>query len=221
MPGGGVELHISPPPRWPIEHRNVRQLHGLVSVLLNVPHQRWPEWSLVPWSAGCGWGLYVRREECLSRLAGKTFEASLYDRPVEVRCSPVVRVKAPAALRRGHRRVRVDAITPVVITSDGHTVHRTAPCGSSLISALTCELPGRLGLDIFDRSTARLEMVSNETHPENVYLGGKFGVIRGWVGSCLVEANAVARWLLHAAGRGPGLGSRVAFGFGRIRVTDI
>lgn len=219
LPGGGMTVSISPAPRWPIEHRNIRAFHGMMTMLVGLPHQRFPEWSLVPWSEGCGWGVYLRQDDVARRLAGHTIEGRLYDRNVSVKMGPLVRMKAPMIAKRGHQRIRVDTVTPVVIETDGRTVTRTMPTVTSILRALTHSLPDRLGLVGFDRSTAVLEVVSHETQTESVPLGGKHGVVKGWAGSAVLEVNAVSRWLLEAASRGPGLGGRVAFGFGRVRVS--
>lgn len=218
LPGAGLELHLSPM-RQAVEHRHMRYVHGFITSIIDSGHSGWPDWALVPWPVGCGWGLYVRSDEHVERLAGHTFEGRLFDRPVEARFSARVRIRTPS-ITRGRRRVRVDAITPVVIQSDGRTVSRPMPTASSLFSALTKDLPARLGVDA-PHESVKLEVVSHETTAASVQLAGKFGAVRGWVGSCVVEGNAVARWLLHAAGRGPGLGGRCAFGFGRVRVTDL
>lgn len=41
---------------------------------------------------------------------------------------------------------------------------------------------------------------------------------RGWEGSCVVEVNAPARWMLECDAL-VGLGGRTALGFGRVRVS--
>lgn len=219
LPGGGMTIAISPVPRWPIEHRNIRAFHGMMTMLVGLVHQRFPEWSLVPWPEGCGWGVYMRQDEVARRLAGRTIEGRLYDREVTVTTGPLIRIRAPLPGKRGRQRIRLDTITPVVIEAEGRTVTRTMPTVTSITSALTQSLPDRLGLVSLDRDTVVLEVVSHETQTEVVPLGGKGGPVKGWAGSVVLEVNAVTRWLLEAAARGPGLGGRVAFGFGRVRVS--
>ncbi len=219
LPGGGMTIAISPTPQWPIEHRNVRALHGLMTTLVGLPHQRWPEWALVPWPSGCGWGVYLRQDEVAQRLAGRALDGVLFDRPVTVTTGPLVRVKAPSIARRGRQRVQIDTITPVCIEVAGRTETRAAPTSSALLSALTVNLPERLGLQGLDPATVMLEVVNHETQTASVPVGGKWGDVRGWAGSVVVEVNAVARWLLEATARGPGLGGRTAIGFGRVRVS--
>lgn len=218
LPGGGITISVSPPPRWPIEHRNIRAFHGMMTMLVGLPHQRFPEWSLVPWPEGCGWGAYLRQDDVAARLSNRTVEGVLYDRPVTIKTGPLVRIKAPVVRKRGRQKIRLVTMTPVVIETDGRTVTRTMPTVTSIVSALTHSLPDRLGLVGFDSSLVVLNVMSHETQTEVVPLGGKGGPVKGWVGSVVLEVNAVSRWLLEAAARGPGLGGRVAFGFGRIRV---
>ena len=218
LPGGGCEIDVRPRPRWRVEHRNVRALHGAITVCLDEPHdERIPGFSLVPWPCGLGWGVYVRSAEAAARIAGKTMHGRLFDVPVDFEFSPLRRLRAPVVAKRGHGRVRIDTVTPVVIRSRA-APPRTEPTASCIISALTQAFPARIGLDGFDPATVRLELVSHETRPDQVDLGGKFGRVVGWSGSCVVDANAVGRWLLAVAAL-VGLGGRTSLGFGRVRVT--
>jgi hypothetical protein len=221
LPGGGMEIAISPVPQWRIEHRNVRALHGLITNLIDEPHDALiPGFALVPWSAGCGWGVYVRDSEQAQRLAGKRHQARLFDHDVEVSFSPVRRIKAPLVAKRGRARLRIDAITPVCIRNGGGSTTYTAPSTQSLWSAITNSFLPRIGVPNLDPQTAILTLVEAETIPATVNLGGKFQTIRGWTGHVLVEGNAIARWLVQCAGL-VGLGGRTALGFGRVRVTEV
>lgn len=220
LPGGAMTLSVSPTPKWPIEHRNVRALHGMVTAIVGEPHQRWPEWALIPWDAGCGWAVYFRRDEIARRMASRRLDAVLYGRDVSVETGFLARMKAPVVRKRGHQRVVIDAITPVVIQSTNRTVHRLTPTAHSLLSALTIGLPGRLGLVDFEHDAATIEVIEQSTQHQTVDVGGKHDKITGWVGRVVVDVNAVSRWLLEACARGPGFGGRTAFGFGRIRVSE-
>lgn len=232
LPGGGCELYVDPLPKWPVAHRNIRALHGAMSAILGEAtgeahdpggegRSRWPNFSLVPWPRGSlGWGVYWRTAPGAA-LAGHTFQGVLFDRPTTFRFGPLVRVRSPKIARRGHQRIIVDAVTPVCVTTMGRTVWHLRPTTTILHSALTNTLPGRVGLPLdFDPSTACLDVITDATRVERVEVGSKFGVAKGWVGQVVVEVNAVARWLIEAAARGPGLGSRTGFGFGRIRVSE-
>lgn len=115
--------------------------------------------------------------------------------------------------------MRIDTLTPVVIQKDGRSHLYTAPTSETLLGTLSASLMPRLGLG---RNGSDLRLILHERHtePEKVWCGDKLGLVHGWSGYAVVEINAPARWLLEVAARGPGLGGRTAFGFGRIRVTE-
>lgn len=220
LPGCGLEVHISPAPRYAIEHRNIRMLHGLITEIIGEPHHPTvPGFALVPWPRGCGWGVWIRDESIARRLAGTTCSGVIFDRPVSVRFSPAHRVKAPVIATRGRRLVRVDVISTTVIRSMGGTVGRTAPTAGNICSTLASWLPPRVGVSIAPGSV-RVDMIECRTQPDTVLLGGKFGAVRGFVGYFIVETNSVGHWLLKAS-ETVGLGGRTAFGFGRVRVSDV
>lgn len=222
LPGAGCEIAISPAPRWPVLHRNVRALHGVLSHLLGEPHGHLdPAFAVVPWSSHLGWGVWFWGD-LWQRFACRRFEVHLFNQDCLIRFGGAHRVKAPA-VRRGRRRVRIDAITPVCVRNhNNHANERlsyTAPTEGNLRSTLCLLLPRRLGVQV-DEGSVLLDLVERRTQAETVRMGGKQGVERGFVGHLIVEANAPARWLLACAER-VGLGGRTAFGFGRIRVTEV
>jgi hypothetical protein len=143
----------------------------------------------------------------------------------------VVRLRSPSIPTRGRRRLRVDAITPIVMTTMARARSHVCPTGEILQSSLAGGLCYRLSPTHRDDSPKEdpwsrwvqprvcLSLVERHTEPVHVPLGGKFGRVSGWQGHVIVEVNAVAHWLLVACERGIGLGGRTAFGFGRIRVT--
>jgi hypothetical protein len=218
LPGGGLEFSVSPRLRWPMEHRNVRGLHGMVTVLIGDDHHSGnPAFALLPWNTRFGWAVYIWSEEHARKLAGRTVEARIFDQPVQVKFGPLWHMKAPSIAKRGHRRLIIDAITPVCSQSTDRTFTHTVPTGSILASAL-CNLPPRLGMLGFAREQVQIDVVSHKTEVGTVFLGNKYGVVRGWIGQVVVDTNAVGHWLLKAA-EVVGIGGRTAFGFGRIRVT--
>lgn len=220
MPGGGVELSVSPYPRWPVELRNTRALHGMITSLVGGHSGRWPRWSLVPWPCTFGWGVYLWEDDVANRLAGATFGASLYDRPVMVTTSPLRRIRAPTVRKRGHQRLRIDAVTPVVIVSEGRRQPHQFGTAKSICDAVGGEFVRRLGVIGVKRDWLMVEEVESDTHPCRTQLGGKYGAVTGWTGHMVLECNAPAAWLLKCAGL-VGLGTRTAFGFGRVRVSDV
>lgn len=228
LPGGACSIEITPRLRWPLEHRNLRLLHGALSHLAGIPHDRaCPAFALVPVDRGCGWYVHWWHEEIAARLAGRAHAARIARQDVQIRLGPVVWVRAPETPRRGRRLVRIDTVTPVVISRGGDQSRYTAPTTDRLVSTLTNNagqrygLATRLGLTPQDTEDVRIELVERATEPATVRIGGHVGTVRGWSGTVVVETNASARWLLQCAERGLGLGARTAFGFGRIRLSDL
>lgn len=212
-----MEIHVTPTPRWAIELRNTRALHGMVSTVIGKPHDPLlPGFVLIPWPRGCGWSVYVPDDTTALELAGRVFEARLFDRPASVRFSGLHRVKVPE-VRRGRQTLVIDTITPVVLR-EGDGALRTKPTAANLKSTLATWLPSRLGVQI-ESGSVETQVLSCETMPETVPMGGKHGNVRGFTGQIVLECNAVAAWLIRGA-ETVGMGGRTAFGFGRIRVTE-
>lgn len=63
----------------------------------------------------------------------------------------------------------------------------------------------------------RLEIRDERGQRVRVRIGGHLGVVEGWTGSMRITTNAYGHWLLKLAAL-IGLGARVAYGFGRIKV---
>lgn len=225
MAGAGFELDVMPHPKWPVLHRNLRALHGMVTDIIGVGHdmggpgeQRQPVFSLVPWPRGIGWAVYCTSAELAALVAGKTLKGRrLYDMTVTVRCGPMVRPRAPSVPKRGHRLVRVDAITPVCTRNTGGRFYHTKPTAEHVRNALVRHLAPRLGMRV-DDALVCVEIAEDATRAESVEIGQKWGSVTGWVGHVVLDCNAVTEWLLRAAAQGPGLGGRTGLGFGRVRV---
>lgn len=220
LPGGGVELSVSPYPRWPVELRNTRAVHGMVTSLVGAHRPRHPRWALVPWDCGLGWGLYLWEDQVIARLAKKQFDVRLYDKPTKIAVGPARWLRSPTVRKRGRQRLRVDAITPVVIQNTTLNRSHMYATPSALLGCISTEFMQRLGVDYVDPKDLRVEKVYADSHPCKTQMGGKYGPVTGWTGHIVVECNAPAAWLLKCAGL-VGLGSRTAFGFGRARVTDV
>lgn len=229
LPGGAMTLAFDPAPAWPMELRNARGLHGALTALRGKPHERFPAWSLTPW--GAGWGVYVADLAEARAWAGRRLSGTLWDRPTNIRFGPLVRWRAPDTPKRGRSRVRIDSITPTIVRSMGGKNLCTCPTADILRGALSGELLYRLSPthrhDTPDedawtqwvRPRVQLDLVERHTEPVHTPIGGKYGDVAGWQGYMIVDVNAVALWLLQATERATGFGGRVAFGFGRIRVT--
>lgn len=223
LPGAGLEIHFTP--HITFEHRHLSALHGVITSVTG-PHDRnVPNFVLVPWPRGCGWGVFVRNGELARELARTTHHVRLGSGRCAIKFGDLHRIKAPRVAKRGHRQLRIDAVTPVCVRCtqgcDQTQKLYTAPTSGNLRSTLALMTPKRLGL-LVDESTVKLEMVSRDTIPATFSLAGRdgrLGNMRGWVGHVVVDCNAVAHWLLLVAER-IGYGGTPSFGFGRIRVSD-
>lgn len=220
LPGVSTPIEIHPVPRWPIELRNTRGLHGAITSVLGLghdPHE--PYWALRLWRSG--WAVHWLHPTGAERYVCTTVHAAVYDRPSEIRFGAAVRWRAPRVERRGRQRVCLTTVTPVVIRTDGGASVAERASGASLASWLATEFARRIAPSTlwhqWVRERVRVEVVSNDTHLTSVPLGDKYGIVRGWEGSVTLEVNAPARWLLEAASR-IGLGSRIAFGFGCVGI---
>lgn len=234
LPGGGFEIRISPTPRFPLTIENGRVLHGMITNILDVGHEQTdPTFALVPWPSGCGWGVYVWREDMVERINGLTVGARLDERQVTVTFSPVRRLRVPAVSKRGHRKLIVSTVTPVVIRRQvengkrpGHKKigYRTEPSGEALANAVGRQFIARLAAhledgpvrELFLQTSPLFDLVEKRTDPASVRLR-KIRTIEGWEGSIVVDTNAAGEWLLRVAAL-VGLGGRCGFGFGRVRV---
>lgn len=220
LPGGFISLDMRPFQKF--EHWQLSSLHGVMTSLTGGHQPHVPRFALLPWPRGIGWAVYVGDDATAEMVAGKTHCLRLGDKTINMMCGPLVRVKLPH-YRPGVYKVRIDAITPIHIRAYGSSVVRVAPNSRHLRGTLEGFMPRRLGIDI-PPNTVRLELVDGETSQSYVPLAGRihdFGKTAGWVGGVTVETNAVGRFILQACALGMGYGGKVAFGFGRIRVTDL
>jgi hypothetical protein len=232
LPGGVVSLTVEGLDRA-LDVGDGRHLHGLLSALVSEDHAQVPGWAVYPvWSEDTTetWAVCWRRE-AYARHAIKMFDTRVGAVPVTVRLGARHRLRAPPPYAPGVYRVRVTAITPVVIQSHGSArrVTQTAPRGDALARSLAGNLASALlGAELRHESIP-VRVLDEETAPaitevtrhyRSAPIGGD-GRVRGWEGSITVETNAVGRWLLEVASRGWGLGGRVAMAFGRVRVEDL
>lgn len=216
LPGRGVGIQVLTRLRFPLDVRNARLVHALVTACIGKPHPAHaPGFSLVPWSGGLG--VYVHGEDW-QQIAGQTVGAAIADQPVQVRFGPVWRMLAPK-VRRGHQRVRVTSYTPVVWRNSGAR-YITDVTAEHIIASLRGSLAERLGASVRTEDL-RVEVLGETTEIVRTDLGGKYGAIPGWRGTVDLEVNAPARWLLECAARGWGLGGKTAFGFGRVSVNAL
>lgn len=223
LPGVTSIVKIDPVPRWPIELRNTRGLHGALTAVLDIGHDAHvPYWSLRPWESG--WAVHWLHPLGEEKFVCTSVACTVFDRPSTVTFHGAVRWRAPRVARRGHQLVRLTTITPVVVRTDGGAKVAERASETSIVSSLSTEFARRIAPSAmwleWVRQRVRVSVVENDTHKASVPLGDKYGVITGWEGTVVLEVNAVARWLLQAAAR-VGMGSRVAFGFGCVALEGI
>lgn len=218
LPGAWIDIDVSPPPQFPVAHRNVRAVHGLVTALLGVGHAPPTAlFALAPWPSTLGWAAYVYNGETALRCAGQTTCADLFGRPTIVRCSEIRRAAAPPVVS-GRRTVDIRTVTPVCLRrtdNRGKKRFRLEIDNEILRSNLRSWLSARLGVTPPPELDARV--VTRDLRTEQVPVGGKLGVVLGLYGRLVVEVDTWALWTLRAA-EVLGLGGRVGYGFGRIVV---
>lgn len=217
LPGGLMSLDVAPL-RYPIAHRNIALLHGLVTGLLGDGHRDMvPNFSLAPWPEGCKWRLYAATEAWRG-VADKMHHGRIADQPVRVLVSPLRRAEVPS-VGAGMCRVRILTYTPVTIRCTGSKVVRSAPDDVAMQSALVGMAGTRFGIRI-ERERFALRVVEDHTVHVRTHIGGKLGAIDGWRGVVVCEVNATALRLLRVA-EIAGLGGRTAYGFGSIVVEEL
>lgn len=219
LPCVALDIAVDPLPKWPMQMRNMRGIHGAITGLLanaiGLRHQhRMPTFAtrlhdtgklrVIVWDERAG-GLY-----------DGAYNGVLWDRPTVFRIEDAVEVAAPKVAKRGRQRVRLTAITPVVISHDGHSKPCPRPSKDTILHSLAGSFLDRFGLARI-RDEVRCEVLAVRTEPAHLNLGGKYRSVTGWSGEVDLEVNASGLWLLLAAEK-VGFGSRTAFGFGQIHV---
>jgi hypothetical protein len=219
LPGAAVVISFANGRVPPLEHG--RHMHAALTRLLGVPHDELlPTFAASPYSGG--WGVYSPNLDAIKSIAQIRDVVRIGEERIEISIGPLMRLRSPKIEKRGWRTIRVDTISPVVIKSTssktGQTVVRQLGVSQLLNGSLAAFAKLRFGLDIGDKICC--EVTSHETTRESIQLHGKLGTIRGFSGSLIVRCNAVGEWLLRVAEQ-ISMGSRVGFGFGRIRVSSV
>lgn len=210
---------------WPYHRRHVRTIHGAVTTLTRDPHAQHPAFAL--WLDPSSRQWWARLPESSARMvAERRFVHALGDRSTEIRTGPALATETPAPLREPCR-VRVRAVSPVVIRANAGRLTRTECEAGNISSSLGSTLAPRLGLPILHRDLVPCRVAEDGSEPwsgridvpgRGKCVGGD-GVIRGWTGTVTLECAPLTAWLLACA-VALGLGGRTAFGFGRIAMED-
>ena len=225
LPGVTMGFALDPVPKWPVALRNTRQLHGAMTAALDIGHRAHSATFALRMTdaSPSGWAVHWWAPEGAA-LANRSVLLKLYDRPTTFHFGNAFRLRTPKISRQGHRKLRIDTITPVSIMSCGRTVTRHTMTAEHLLGSLggvtwSTWMPSIRYLVTDDK--LRLKTISVDSEQTVATdLGGKYGTVHAWEGSMVVDANAPAHWMLKVAAL-TGLGSRTAFGFGQIRVTEV
>lgn len=237
LPGVWREIRFDPEPRTMIPLDHVVPLHGLLSTVLLPRYghdRRKPSFSLVPWhGVPSGWSVYVDDGDVGRALSCVPTMGHIAGHPVGLAFgAQVIRPKTPRLPEPGRYRVRLVALTPIVIrtSASGKTMVSGQVRSSNLLASLTSEnFCRRLRIareDVAQAVLMRLPGHSGEMRTVHTggHLGGKHGGVTGdvtgWVGEMVLEVNAPGLWLLRCA-EFLGLGGRTAYGFGCVRLLSV
>lgn len=162
--------------------------------------------------------MWWRHEDGLE-LARTRAPSRIGRRDIELELGSPVRIHMPARHTESER-LRITTMSLVSIASlrrrgphAGERVAHEHATSQGLTSALRT-VAAKIGV----AAAPTVTVLHDETRPASVRIKGKPGAVKGWDGTCDVEANADAAWLLHCAGRGLGIGARTAFGFGAVKI---
>lgn len=222
LPCVALDISVDPLPKWPLQMRNMRGIHGAITGLLantiGLRHgHRLPTFATRLHDTGKL--RVIVWDEQAAGLCDGVYNGVLWDRPTAFRIEDAVEVAAPKVTKRGRQRVRLTALTPVVISQDGHSKPCPRPSKDTIHHSLAGSFLDRFGLARI-RDEVRCEVAAIRTEPAHLNLGGKYRSVTGWSGEVDLEVNASGLWLLLAAEK-VGFGSRTAFGFGQIHVEVI
>ncbi len=223
LPLVSLDVHVEPRPKYPLQQRNMRGIHGgvtgLLATTLGLRHQRRLPTFATRVHADADMRVMVWNTPRAVELCDTTTQGLLFERPTLFHVEDAVEVASPVVTRRGRLRVRLRTETPVVISKDGHTRSCTRPDEQTILHSLSGNLIERFGLAHL-RDDVRCEVADVRTEPVRVNIGAKYRWFDGWEGEVDLDVNALAMWLLLAAEKA-GFGSRTAFGFGQIAVEEL
>lgn len=215
----GTVVHLDgygrvPSDQTPWLHAALTAAHGIGHDVPGRASAMRGAWSLVPHDCPSGWAAVWWDPADGERLAMTSRQARIGSARCVLRFGPSVRIHAPPERARVDHMMKIRALTPVSVARhvDGVRIEREMPTGASVTHAL-CTLARKLRLDT---DGIRADIVSMEVTGRTVALRGKMGRVGGWVGDVSLRCSPRAAWLVDAASRGFGLGSRMAFGLGRV-----
>lgn len=207
-----------PPEHAPWLHAALTAAHGLGHEVPGAAGAMRGAWSLIPHYCESGWAAVWWDPADGMRLAGTSRPSRIGSVRCELRLGLSVRIHPPQERACGWHAMKLRAITPVSIarTVRGYRDERLLPTTESIthsLHGLSRKLRRYCG-DI------EVELLSYQVRSSEVRMRGKTGRVCGWIGDVSLRASPAAAWLLDAASRGLGLGSRTSYGLGRVHAAS-
>jgi hypothetical protein len=217
-------IEIEGAPAWLCTLDAANAMHAVLELISREPGHRHHR-ALWPDAAARCWWATVPASDGRRALGGYRYPHAVAGQRRVVSLGPAITLRTPPPLAAGRYRVRVEALTPVVIRANAGRYTRTEPDAGNIASALGYTLAPRLGLPAVPPEMIACDLATRATAPAALRVDrrgriGGDGVVRGWVGAIEVECSALAAWLLACAAA-LGLGGRTAYGFGRVRVGEV
>jgi hypothetical protein len=220
----GTPIHLDGY-RGKVPHEHTPWLHAALTAAHGMGHQppggvgaMRPTWSLLPHDCESGWAAVWWDPADGLRLSGTSRPSRIGRRECVLRLGLPTRIHPPHQRGRGWHHLQIRATTPVSVARtgrDGHRDERPLPTSEALMHSLH-GLSRKLRW--YQGPAVEIEILRYQVRSSAVCLRGKAGRVGGWVGEVELRASASAAWLLEAAGRGLGLGSRTSYGLGRVHV---
>lgn len=217
LPGRLVPMTLAGRVHKPFDLGNMRLFHAFVTNAIKLPHDELqPGFSLLVGDEQIS--VYLP-DDSWRRLDGKVVDGRIGPVQVTAKWGPAQEIRTPV-VQPGRHKLRLNLITPLIITTSGRRVPMLDVTADHIRSTLRTTLAPRLGANLVTEDLA-IEVASVDTQVVSVQLGGKEQCLRGPTGTVDLECNAPVRWLLECAAAGLGLGGRTAFGFGRVSVCEL
>lgn len=228
LPCHALRMTMYPKPKtWRFAHEHMRHLHGMVSAVLGDMAGIEHKMEFDAFRRQSAFNIHIVGDDAVNvfvwgrhvpKLDGFVYKTRTRGHECEVHVAYRGLALAPEkSRRRGRIPVRVTSITQMQL-SNGTEKGAHIPTSDAFRNELVA-IAHKLGMPHI-ATNVRCAIVSKSAIKSMVPMDGKYGQVVGWMGTVDLEVNAVAHWLLRVAST-IGLGSRVAFNFGRMKVEEI
>lgn len=219
LPGGLITIAVSP--ARSVQLKDTRVLHGAISSILGdlgVGHEKTkPTFTLRPSATSLGWSLYVWTDDAFEVLRNVVDTRLLGDARTTFTFGAGERAPAPVVEDRGRRALALSTLSPTIHHCTTITGKKCrTPTSETLVGSLQQTFMHLTGVRVM-RDQIMIEVAEQHIDAVDRLMGGKFRMEDGWDGVLRLRCNAVAEYMLRIA-ETIGLGSRVGFGFGAVRV---